>query len=36
MFSHIELNVSDLSRSAAFYAVALAPLGFQTADSGEE
>lgn len=32
-FSHIELNVSDLEKSCAFYLKALAPLGFVRADS---
>ena len=35
MFDHVELPVSDVSASAAFYRAALAPLGVeQTADSG--
>ncbi len=29
MFDHVELPVSDLSASAAFYGAALAPLGIQ-------
>ena len=32
MYSHIELNVSDLDASVRFYLSALAPLGFQKAD----
>ena len=35
MFSHIELNVSDLDVSLRFYLSALAPLGFQVADQEE-
>jgi catechol-2,3-dioxygenase len=36
MFSHIELNVSDLDQSTHFYLTALAPLGFQVADRADE
>jgi catechol 2,3-dioxygenase-like lactoylglutathione lyase family enzyme len=36
MFSHIELNVSDLPKSVHFYLTALGPLGFREADSGED
>ncbi|GAB3934017.1 VOC family protein [Kribbella albertanoniae] len=35
MFSHVELNVSDLSRSVTFYRTTLAPLGFLEADSSQ-
>lgn len=35
MFSHIELNVSDLDESTRFYLSALSPLGFQVADQAE-
>jgi catechol 2,3-dioxygenase-like lactoylglutathione lyase family enzyme len=36
VFSHVELNVSNLQASVAFYLGALGPLGFQKADEGEE
>ncbi|MGK3967739.1 VOC family protein [Sorangium sp. So ce118] len=36
MFSHVELNVSDLKASVDFYLGALGPLGFQKADGGED
>jgi len=36
MFSHIELNVSDLPKSLHFYQTTLHPLGFCEADSGED
>lgn len=36
VFSHVELNVSDLERSVGFYLSALEPLGFQRADGSEE
>lgn len=35
MFSHVELNVSDLETSERFYLSALSPLGFSKADSAE-
>lgn len=35
MFSHIELNVSNLEASTQFYLRALAPLGFGVADQGD-
>jgi catechol 2,3-dioxygenase-like lactoylglutathione lyase family enzyme len=35
VFSHIELNVSDLRKSVAFYLSTLSRLGFQKADEGE-
>jgi catechol 2,3-dioxygenase-like lactoylglutathione lyase family enzyme len=34
-FSHIQLNVSDLSRSIGFYMSVLGPFGFREADSKE-
>jgi catechol 2,3-dioxygenase-like lactoylglutathione lyase family enzyme len=36
MFSHIELNVSDLRKSLHFYQTTLDPLGFREADSGQD
>ena len=36
MFSHIEINVSNLETSVQFYLAALKPLGFQRADGSEE
>lgn len=36
VISHLELNVSDLKRSAAFYLSVLRPLGFEIADGNEE
>jgi catechol 2,3-dioxygenase-like lactoylglutathione lyase family enzyme len=35
MFSHIELNVTDLAASTRFYLLALEPLGFRVADQVE-
>ena len=35
MFDHVELPVSDLSASAAFYRAALAPLGIDEAHPSE-
>ena len=35
MFSHIELNVSDLNESTRFYLSALSLLGFEVADQAE-
>lgn len=36
MFSHIELNVSNLETSVDFYISALKPLGFERADGSDE
>jgi catechol 2,3-dioxygenase-like lactoylglutathione lyase family enzyme len=36
VFSHIELNVSDLAVSVEFYLSVLAPLGFRRADGSSE
>ena len=36
MFSHIELNVSNLDTSVRFYLAALKPLGFEQADGSDE
>jgi catechol 2,3-dioxygenase-like lactoylglutathione lyase family enzyme len=36
MFSHIELNVSDLEKSVRFYLETLGPLGFRAADSADD
>jgi catechol 2,3-dioxygenase-like lactoylglutathione lyase family enzyme len=36
MFSHIELNVSNLDTSVRFYLSALKPLGFEQADGSDE
>jgi len=35
MFDHVGFNVSDLERSKAFYAAALAPLGIAVVKEGE-